>query len=315
MSYVNSHSRNWWLVGDIGGTNARFALYDGTDAELGEGRLFSRETLAASEFAKFSDAVESFLRRAGVDAENLRGASLAVACPLGDEEIHFTNSPWHFSPSDLQQVLRLQHLTFVNDFEALALSVPRMRAESLRSLRAGRMAVQSPKLILGPGTGLGVAGVFPVVSDGVSTWRAVPGKAGMLRSLRSTILRLTCSDTCGRGTRASRSSVLCAATGSSHYTSFSRPVPDRPHRRSPLRRSPRARRRAMRSVEMRSLDSSPFLAVLLATARCSSLHAVAFISAVACCPRSRLWLLIVRSSTASMPRDECRPGFRRFRSA
>lgn len=236
MSYVNSHSRNWWLVGDIGGTNARFALYDGTDAELGEGRLFSRETLAASEFAKFSDAVESFLRRAGVDAENLRGASLAVACPLGDEEIHFTNSPWHFSPSDLQQVLRLQHLTFVNDFEALALSVPRMRAESLRSLRAGRMAVQSPKLILGPGTGLGVAGVFPVVSDGVSTWRAVPGEGGhvafapiddfeadLLRHLRARHTRVSVERVvCGDGlvslheflaTRAgSSASTLTAAT-------------------------------------------------------------------------------------------------------
>ena len=212
MSTSLSSFQDCWLVGDIGGTNARFALYDGRDADIGAGRLVGRETLAASEFARFSDAVEVFLQRAGVDASALRGASLAVACPLGGEEIRFTNSPWHFSPDSLQHTLRLKHLTLVNDFEALALSVPRMQSDSLRNVREGRIAAQSPKLVLGPGTGLGVAGIVPVTSGDRAIWRAIPGEGGhvafaplddfesdLLRHLRArhprvSVERIVCGD-------------------------------------------------------------------------------------------------------------------------
>lgn len=212
MSTLNSSFRNWWLVGDIGGTNARFALYDGADAGIGEGRLISRETLAASEFAKFSDAVEVFLQRAGVDAASLRGASLAVACPLGGEDIRFTNSPWNFSPDILQQTLRLKHLTLVNDFEALALSVPRMSESSLLTIREGGSSEGSAKLVLGPGTGLGVAGIVPVASGDRVIWQPIPGEGGhvafaplddfevdLLRHLRArharvSVERIVCGD-------------------------------------------------------------------------------------------------------------------------
>ncbi len=212
MSTLNSSFRNWWLVGDIGGTNARFALYDGADAGIGEGRLISRETLAASEFAKFSDAVEVFLQRAGVDAASLRGASLAVACPLGGEDIRFTNSPWNFSPDILQQTMRLKHLTLVNDFEALALSVPRMSESSLLTIREGGSSEGSTKLVLGPGTGLGVAGIVPVASGDRVIWQPIPGEGGhvafaplddfevdLLRHLRArharvSVERIVCGD-------------------------------------------------------------------------------------------------------------------------
>ena len=212
MSTLNPSFQNRWLVGDIGGTNARFALYDGTDSGIGEGRLIGRETLAASEFEKFADAVAVFLQRAGVDAENLCGASLAVACPLGGEDIRFTNSPWQFSPSILQQTLRLRHLTLVNDFEALALSVPRMAASSLLTIREGGLSESSAKLVLGPGTGLGVAGIVPIAAGNGVSWRPIPGEGGhvafaplddfevdLLRHLRSrharvSVERIVCGD-------------------------------------------------------------------------------------------------------------------------
>lgn len=201
-----------WLVGDIGGTNARFALYDGRDVEAGAGRLLARETLASSEFALFADAVHHFLKRAGVEAPSLKGASLAVASPVGGDEIRFTNSPWHFSSDSLRETLQLKHLTLVNDFEALALSVPRMAYVNLWNIREGQMTEQSPKLVLGPGTGLGVAGLVPVMSSGGVSWRAVPGEGGhvafaplddfeadLLRHLRTrharvSVERIVCGD-------------------------------------------------------------------------------------------------------------------------
>lgn len=212
MSTQHSPWSDWRLVGDIGGTNARFALYDGRHAEAGAGALVGRETLAASEFARFSDAVEAFLQRANVDAASLRGASLAVACPLGGKEIRFTNSPWHFSPGELQETLRLRQLTLVNDFEALALSVPRMGPEALRTLRSGLPPTNAPKLVLGPGTGLGVAGVIPIVAGDEVSWCPVPGEGGhvafaplddfeadLLRHLRTrhtrvSVERIVCGD-------------------------------------------------------------------------------------------------------------------------
>jgi glucokinase len=166
------------LVGDIGGTNARFALYDHAGFAAGGGKLLVRDTLAASDHAHFADAVQAFLSANAVLPDTLSGASFAVACPLGVGEVRFTNSPWRFVRKELQQSLQLSRLVLVNDFEALALSVPRMTLEQLTVLRVGEVASGAPKVVVGPGTGLGVAGIVPLQLDGETRWRAVPGEGG-----------------------------------------------------------------------------------------------------------------------------------------
>jgi glucokinase len=200
------------LVGDIGGTNARFALFEGSATSTGESRLLGRATLAAADYQHFADAARAFLDASGVAGESLRGASLAVACPLGDGEVRFTNSPWRFMRDELQQQLGVPRLVLVNDFEALALSVPRMSAAGLQTLRDGPAVAGSPKLVLGPGTGLGVAGIVPVRVGGDLLWRPVPGEGGhvafaplddfeadLLRHLRArhervSVERIVCGD-------------------------------------------------------------------------------------------------------------------------
>jgi len=84
------------LVGDIGGTNARFALYDHAGVAAGGGKLLVRDTLAASDHGYFADVVQAFLSANAVLPDTLSGASLAVVCPLGAGEVRFTNSPWRF---------------------------------------------------------------------------------------------------------------------------------------------------------------------------------------------------------------------------
>lgn len=166
------------LVGDIGGTNARFALYECVGCGRGDGALTARMTIAARDYQQFHDAVGAFLTRAGADVSMLGGASLALACPLGEEEFRFTNSPWRFTRRDLDQRLGLRNLTLLNDFEALAIRVPAMSSAELLTLREGSAETGFPKVVLGPGTGLGVAGLVPIMAGGETRWQAVPGEGG-----------------------------------------------------------------------------------------------------------------------------------------
>ena len=146
------------LVGDIGGTNARFALADLSSPGV---ELLESKSLPNADFASIQHAIEHYL--AGVDARPAR-AALAVACPVGDDEIRLTNRAWSFSRSELQRTLGLDELRMLNDFGAVAWAVPALEREHLVTLHgpstgSGQAAapLRGPVSVLGPGTGLGVA--------------------------------------------------------------------------------------------------------------------------------------------------------------
>lgn len=154
------------LVGDVGGTHARFALIDA------EGVLGALRVLASSDFVDLAAAVESY--RAEVGAAGIAEAAIAVACPVTGDEIRFTNLHWTFSIGATRERLGLARLRILNDFEALALSLPALGAADLERLRDGERAPGAPYALIGPGTGLGVAGLVP--ADG--GWVALPGEGG-----------------------------------------------------------------------------------------------------------------------------------------
>lgn len=164
------------LVGDIGGTHARFALYQGgTD---GNGELHRHRTLSAVDHRAFDEAIRAYLSGVGVQSSDLLGGGFAVAAPLLGGVVQFTNSPWSFAQHELQVSLQLSRLTLLNDFEALAVRVPAMTSDETFTLRAGHHESRSARLVLGPGTGLGVAGVVPVSDAQGATWQALPGEGG-----------------------------------------------------------------------------------------------------------------------------------------
>jgi len=160
------------LVADIGGTNARFALHDpATDS------LERLQVLAAADYPDIDTAIDTYLSSAG--GAHVSEACFAVACPAWDDEIAFTNSPWRFSSDALRRRLGLERFVTVNDFEALALSVPHVPLEALHCVRSGDADPTAPKVIIGPGTGLGVAGLVPVAGTaGQLRWVAIPGEGG-----------------------------------------------------------------------------------------------------------------------------------------
>ncbi|MFO1494735.1 MAG: glucokinase [Lysobacterales bacterium] len=158
------------LIADIGGTNARFALTDGSDGEI---VLRDQQSLPAAEFASLQHAAEHYLASVGVKP---RRAAFAVACPVAGDEIRLTNRAWSFSQQELKRSLGLEQLTVINDFGAVAHAVPALTAAD-RVLLHGSDALppRGPVTVMGPGTGLGVA---LLVGDAESGWRVVETEGG-----------------------------------------------------------------------------------------------------------------------------------------
>jgi glucokinase len=139
------------LVADIGGTNARFAVANLQTLELANAVSLRREN-----FPSLEAVAESYLR--GIP-ERPGMAAIAVAAPVVGDTIRLTNSPWSFRREKLRAALGLDQLLVLNDFEALAHALPHLRPSELQQIGGGAPVEHAPKMVLGPGTGLGVAGL------------------------------------------------------------------------------------------------------------------------------------------------------------
>ena len=139
------------LVGDVGGTNARFALAHMVE---GEPVLEHHQGFPAETYPTFLEGVRAFLD--GCETKPTGGV-LAVAGPVTDGEIDLTNSSWRVSEAELQ-TLGLQPVRLINDFEALAWGAPVVPEEMLASLGGpAKGEPQAAIAVLGPGTGFGVS--------------------------------------------------------------------------------------------------------------------------------------------------------------
>lgn len=158
------------LVADIGGTNARFAL---TDLAAPNVELHEAQSLRNADFASVQHAVEHYLESIGTTPKH---AALAVACPVGSDEIRLTNRAWSFSRRELQRTLGLDELRMINDFGAVAWAIPSLERDSLVTLHGDASApLRGPISVLGPGTGLGVA---QLVGSREHGWHAVETEGG-----------------------------------------------------------------------------------------------------------------------------------------
>lgn len=154
------------LIGDVGGTNARFAI---VPADGGETLRFPPVRTAG--FASIDAAIETVL---AASALKPRSALLAVAGPVDGDEIPLTNSAWVVRPAAMARALGFEAVTVLNDFEAQALAAVALGPEHLLQIGGGTPEPNAGRVVLGPGTGLGVAGL--VFSRGV--WIPVPGEGG-----------------------------------------------------------------------------------------------------------------------------------------
>ena len=156
------------LLADVGGTNARFALLHGD-----RGRPRNELVLATIDFPNLADAIRHYLDECG--SPEILEAAIAIANPITGDWVKMTNHHWAFSIEETRQRLKLRQLKLLNDFTALALSLPALSKAELRQLGGGVAAPGAPYALIGPGTGLGVSGLFPM---GDGRWLPIAGEGG-----------------------------------------------------------------------------------------------------------------------------------------
>lgn len=153
------------LIGDIGGTNARFALVRGGDVPVE--RFPDAKT---ANFATIDDAIASVVP---ADAKP-RSAVLALAGPVQGDKVPLTNCPWVVEPKRMIERFGLDEVILLNDFEALSLSLPALGNGDLVRIGGGSAIESGAQVVVGPGTGLGAAALI----HARGTWFPVPGEGG-----------------------------------------------------------------------------------------------------------------------------------------
>jgi len=148
------------LLADIGATHARFAL------QTAPGTYRSVRVLKCDDFAGIVPLLRFYLQEHA--DTRLHHAALALANPVSGDYVRMTNRPWEFSTDAVRRELGLATLLIVNDFTALAMAIPGLKADDLMQVGSGKPAPNAVIGVLGPGTGLGVSGVIPTL-DGFVT--------------------------------------------------------------------------------------------------------------------------------------------------
>jgi glucokinase len=155
------------LIGDIGGTNARFAIAQ-------DGRYARQTAFLSEEFPSLEAAIGAYL--AGLPAGNEpHEAALSIAGPVGGDQVSLTNHPWSFSKAAIAEQFAWERLLVLNDFTANAVALPFLEAGDLQQVGEGQPRAWAPLGVLGPGTGLGVSGLL-LGADG--KWLALEGEGG-----------------------------------------------------------------------------------------------------------------------------------------
>lgn len=148
------------LLADIGGTNARFAL------EMGSHDFVAITVLPCNAYADLQSAIGAYLASPEVLAmmggqAAVRYAAIAIANPVDGDVVRMTNHHWTFSIQELRLACGFDDLVVVNDFTALAMSLPHLVEHERVQIGGGRAQAQRAIGIIGPGTGLGVSGIIP----------------------------------------------------------------------------------------------------------------------------------------------------------
>ena len=179
-----------WLVADIGGTNARFGLVRETGGGVGEVRSFRCADFASPEAAALAYLQQ--LAAPGLDRVRPARVALALATAIDGDSVQMTNSAWRVSRAAVAQALGAAEVVLLNDFEALALALPRLAnadaVDAVQWIGPARPDRRHTMAVVGPGTGLGVAACVPAASRGAGLiaphdqgsagFIALPGEGG-----------------------------------------------------------------------------------------------------------------------------------------
>lgn len=157
------------VLADLGGTNCRLAVWSRTMPP----REFAAATRVRNDdYADLAALLSAYLDR--VPGERPRESVIAVAAPVTSDDITMPNRDWRFNRIELAAATGLERIDFINDFEAQALAIPALSAAERKTLGPDRTPQGTNAAVLGPGTGLGVAGLVATATPPI----AITGEGG-----------------------------------------------------------------------------------------------------------------------------------------
>ena len=181
------------LVGDIGGTNARFSMVDLETGELSDLMVYS-----GLAFPTLEACALQYLKDVKKKVEH---ACIAIACPVTGDWVQMTNHTWKFSIAEMRKNMKLDTLEIINDFTAVSMAIPALKEEDKVQIGGGQPQKDRPIAIYGAGTGLGVAHLI----HHAGVWIPIPGEGGhvdfaphteeedkVLHQLRKTFSHVSC---------------------------------------------------------------------------------------------------------------------------
>lgn len=155
------------LIGDIGGTHARFAVSDVDTLSIMHFAVFE-----TGMFNSIQDAIRHYLDTIPQRPET---AGFSLAGRIDGDSVSMTNIPWQFSREDIQDASGARRVHFVNKFEAMARALPFLNTHDLHGIGGGARIADAPKLLLVASSGFGSAAAIRRGSE----WSAITGEAGL----------------------------------------------------------------------------------------------------------------------------------------
>ena len=162
------------LVADIGGTNARFGLVEQAPKTSKPNYIASQQvTLRCADYPDMGTMIKACCAEFKIAMPEY--ACLAIAGPIDkDGTAQLTNLNWKFVITELRDQLGMKTLHVINDFAAFAYAVPFLAEQETKVLYAADSNSEAPIVVMGPGTGFGMALLVP--ENG--SWKIIPTEGG-----------------------------------------------------------------------------------------------------------------------------------------
>src|SRR5580704_466716 len=157
------------LAGDIGGTNTRLALFEGTPDQL---KPLEIEVFPSPQFSGLAEICRKYLAKHG---KAVRGAAFGLPGAVVDGRVETTNLPWVVDSHKLSGDLSIDRVELINDLFANAHGIALLKESDFVVLNAGTASPTGNRALISAGTGLGEAGLLSEAGGG---FRPFPSEGG-----------------------------------------------------------------------------------------------------------------------------------------
>lgn len=152
------------LIADVGGTNIRLATVINNE-------ITQLDCFKCAEFESLESVLAHYVEKHELEVND---ACFGIAGPVVGDVLTMTNLGWSFSQDSVKKALGFNHVHFINDYTAIAMSLASLNSHQLTTIHQGRTDESAPRIVCGPGTGLGVAQLINV--DGY--YHCISGEGG-----------------------------------------------------------------------------------------------------------------------------------------